>query len=118
LFFHQEKSGNWEVYITDKNGKNEKNITNDRASDIEPIFSPDGTKVLFTSYNNGDPGIFSIDLNTNNKTKLNTEESDIFQKLKFSPDGSKLIFTRSNNNFEELYIVNSDGSNMKKNSFK
>lgn len=114
FIFSSRKSGNWEVYITDKNGKNEKNITNDRASDIEPVFSPDGTKVLFTSYNNGDPGIFSIDLNTNNKTKLNTEESDIFQKLKFSPDGRKLIFTRSNNNFEELYIVNSDGSNMKK----
>lgn len=49
--------GNHELFLMDVNGANVKRLTfNDPGLDIEPVFSPDGTKIAFASERPGSAG--------------------------------------------------------------
>jgi Tol biopolymer transport system component len=54
---------NYDLFIMDINGKNATRITFDAAFDGLPVFSPEGTKLMWTSKRNGltDPHVFIAD---------------------------------------------------------
>jgi Tol biopolymer transport system component len=77
---------------------------------VEPTFSPDGTKIAFTSYRDGNSEIYvtssTIPVPPMNLTKYPSSDTD----PAFSPDGKKLTFT-SNRFIEwDVFVMNSDGS--------
>ena len=43
------RDGDWEIYLIDADGKNERRITNDIGRSIQPAFSPDGRHLVFVS---------------------------------------------------------------------
>ena len=43
------RDGDWEIYLIDADGKNERQITNDIGRAIQPAFSPDGRHLVFVS---------------------------------------------------------------------
>src|SRR3989304_253551 len=45
IAFGSDRDGNNEIYIMDVDGSNQKNITNNKASDEYPAWSPDGKKI-------------------------------------------------------------------------
>ena len=49
IAFESTRDGNFEIYAMDADGENQTNLTNNAAGDFEPAFSPDGTKIAFTS---------------------------------------------------------------------
>jgi hypothetical protein len=44
---------NWEVYVMNADGSNPTNLTNNPAIDFTPAWSPDGSKITFTSTRDG-----------------------------------------------------------------
>ena len=54
----------------DPDGTNETNLTNDPADDFYATWSPDGTKIAFTSYRDGDPKIYVMNADGSNQTRL------------------------------------------------
>ena len=75
-----------------------------------PVFSPDGNKILFTSYRDGEFGsgyqeIYSMNPNGSDQTRLTTSDCNL-ANYTFSPDSSKIAFICNGN----LSTMNADGS--------
>ena len=59
-----------EVFIMDANGANQTRLTTATGYDMEPVFSPDGTKIAFRSERTGSAEIFIMDANGANQQRI------------------------------------------------
>ena len=57
IVFVSDRDGNWELYVMDVDGQNQRRLTNDTADDFSPAWSPDGRKIAFTSGRDGNDEI-------------------------------------------------------------
>ena len=45
IVFSSNRDGNWEIYVMDADGKNQRNITNKPGDNSSPSWSPDGKHI-------------------------------------------------------------------------
>ncbi len=57
------RDGDWEIYLIDTDGKNERKITSGIGRSIQPAFSPDGRYIAFVSDRSDTFHIYLMDLN-------------------------------------------------------
>jgi TolB protein len=84
-------------------------LTKDNAQAVTPRWSPDGRRILYTSYfRNGFPDIYVIDTASNKR--------DIFVSIKgtntgarYSPDGQRVAMILSGEGNPEVYLANAAG---------
>jgi Tol biopolymer transport system component len=111
IAFSTDRDGNNEIYTMSPRGKDLTRLTNDPASDTEPQWSFDGTKLVFVRA--GD--IFVMNADGSGQTNLtNTPPPSLDVNPTWSPDGSKIAFTsfRDGGFILRLYVMNADGSNV------
>ena len=84
-------------------------LTNNSADDQYPDWSPDGTKIAFTSDRDGDREIYVIDKDGSNPTRL-TNNSARDEHPAWSPDGTKIAFRSTRDGNGEIYVMDRDGS--------
>ena len=126
----------WKLYesfdIFLKDGDELKQLTNTPGYDAEATVSPKGNKIVFTSLRNGDPEIYTMNLDGSEQTRL-TFETGYDGGPFFSPDGSKIVFRASRTQKEnqmkdyndlvengyvrptalEIFVMDADGKDMK-----
>jgi len=89
-----------EIFVMDIDGSNRRQITGNGASNLCPVFHPNGRQIIFTS-NMNDPDGHNFDLYLVNDDGTGLERVtydatfDAFPM--FSPDGAKLVFASSRN---------------------
>ena len=100
------------IYVMNADGSGITQLTADSAPDVSPTWSPDGGKIAFSrsargiSIMNADgSGITSI-------TEGSASVSD--QEPAWSPDGTRIAFTRSSGGQNDIYVMNVDGSQVRK----
>lgn len=109
LTFINERSGRPEVYTGDLFAGQVRQITRDNALAVTPRWSPDGTRILYTSYfQSGYPDIFQIDLRTMQRTAF-VSLKGTNTGARFSPDGSMVAMVLSGAGNPEIYISNAQG---------
>ncbi|MEJ6501268.1 MAG: Tol-Pal system beta propeller repeat protein TolB [Rhodobacterales bacterium] len=96
---------NKRLAIMDYDGANLQNLTDDRSIVLAPRFSPDATKVLYTSYETGSPRAFLLDLSTL-KRKALAELPGMSFAPRFSPDGQNVVMSASLSGNTDIYMVN------------
>jgi len=93
-------------------GTNKRQLTNTEWKNIQPLWSPDGKKVMFLGnvapYNKDIFTINSDGTEINNLTR--SEGNDWFPS--WSPDGAKIAFQSERDGNIEIYVMNSDGKNI------
>ena len=109
IAFTSNRDGNFDIYIMDYDGSNQKRLTFDAG---DPFISPDGSKLAFTSSRGGNAEICIMDSDGSNQKYLTNNESKDHVPC-FSPDGSKIAFTSNRDGNFDIYIMDSDGSNQK-----
>lgn len=103
-------SNNTEIYLMDADGSNQTNITNHWKSDIQPAWSPDGTRIAFASQRDIiNEDIYVMDADGSNPTRLTTHPQND-KCPAWSPDGSKIAFTSWRDGNFQIYVMNADGS--------
>lgn len=97
---------NGEIFIYDIGSDQLTNLTNSPFFDSDPLFSPDGTKIAFTSDRDGNREAYLMNLDGSSVRRM-TDDPSVDAFPTFSPDGTQLIFD-SNRDWEnvDLYIRN------------
>lgn len=80
---------------------------------IGPRWSPDGSKVLFTSYRSGFPDIYELDLASHQLT-LFASFRGTNSGARFSPDGSRVAMVLSGEGNPEVYVGNAQGRQIRR----
>ena len=123
IAFASNRDGNQEIYVIDAvdadadgNGDNPTRLTNNAAADGYPTWSPDGSKIAFHSWRDGNGKIYVMDAvdadadgNGDNLTRLTNNPAG---GADWSPDGSRILFSSTLDGVSGIYIMNADdGSN-------
>ncbi len=93
-----------EIHLMDYDGHNSYQLTHDKSIALSPAWSPDGNRIVFTSYKDYNPDVYMIDLKKRSYTRisgfigLNTTPA-------FSPDGKHVALTLSKDGNPEIYIL-------------
>lgn len=82
-----------------------------------PAFSPDSRYVLMSFAQNGVTDIYEMDLSTRQTKKL-TSGPHIDTSPSYSPDGEKIVFNSDRGGNQQLYVMNRDGSDVERISFR
>lgn len=85
-----------EIFVGDRDGKNEKRLTNFGCASFAPTFTPDGKKILFSSNkHNCDGRKFELFMINTDGTGLEqvTDFGGFTSFPEFSPDGKTLVFS-------------------------
>ncbi len=80
---------------------------------VGPRWSPDGGKIIFTSYRTGFPDIYALDLRARSlNTLVSLKGTNSGGRL--SPDGSRLAMVLSGEGNPEIYVGNAQGRQIKR----
>jgi WD40 repeat protein len=101
-----DKGGFNDLYIFNTRDESLKRLTNDIYDDRDPVFSPDGKKIVFSSdrssyqkYN-----LFLMDLEKNEISYLTFGNENYFAPV-YSQDGSKIFFTTTLDGIQNIWAI-------------
>ncbi len=98
-----------EIYVTDPDGGEPINITNNPAADYAPAWSPDGTRIAFAR----NTDIFIMNADGSNAVQLTNDHLTDFAPT-WSPDGSKIAFgSLYRQPGTGIYVMNCDGGDLR-----
>ena len=107
---HSARNGGG-IYLLDRFGNGVRTLVSRSNWDVDPAWSPDGTRIAFESGITGPVGfytrIFIVNRDGSGLRQLTPETTDYTSDYgpSWSPDGTRLVFSR----FGELTIINPDG---------
>ncbi len=93
------------IAIMDQDGANHRYLTDGAELVLTPRFSPDGKKILYLSYKNNIPQVFTLDLKTNRTNLLGNFPGMSFAP-RFSPDGKNVIMSIAKDGKTHIYEFN------------
>ena len=110
IAFATIRDGFYEIYDMNSDGSDQRRLTFSLGSESEPIYSPDGAKILYNSYSTGDPEIFIMDADGSNPVNL-TGDFGFDDYPSYSPDGTKILFTSNRGGDFDIWRMDANGSN-------
>lgn len=112
--FQSNRDGNFEIYVMDANGGNQRRITNSPSNDITPSWSPDGSLILFATDRDGNWEIYTVHPDGSQPTRLTTPVG-ANTAPSWTADGGKILFVSTRDAVNgELYLMGPDGSNVER----
>lgn len=104
-----------EVYFADYDGVNVRRVTVSRSLNTNPQWAPDGRSIAYTSWRRGAQDVFVSHIFEGRLESPAGGDRRVHNWLPaWSPDGSQMAFTSNRDGNPELYIVDSDGSNVRR----
>lgn len=83
-------------------------------SDFDPAWSPDGTKIAFTSMRDGGMQIYSYDVTTSTLTQLTQLENKVQSRYPaWSPDGQSIVYSAVMWGVPQIWTMKADGTDKK-----
>ncbi|MGV8840719.1 MAG: TolB family protein [Bauldia sp.] len=103
----------YDIYRLTDDDRQLVNLTNTPHSEFDPAVSPDGTKIVYSSFGGpvGNIWIMNID-GTDAHPVIAEPEFQIWQP-EWSPDGARIVFAgRREGEAPDIYVMNVDGTGM------
>ncbi len=104
-------SGHKELYFSDWDGGNLRQLTRDGSISLDPKWSPNCQEILYTSYVRGSASLFAIDMASGQRRQI-IRAGGIVTGGRFSPDGSRIALIMSKDGNPELYVMSASGGGL------
>ncbi len=92
--------------IMDYDGANGQFLTDSNAIVLAPRFSPNGDRILYTSYETGFPRIYLLDVATVGRRILEEQPGTMSFAPRFSPNGQDVVFSLTTGSNTDIYKLN------------
>jgi TolB protein len=102
----------YEIFSMDRDGKNVRRLTKNRAEDGSPACSQDGKRIAFNSDRSGNIDIYVMDVNDGAEKRLTTDAA-IEVTPTWSPDGKWIAFAKLDKRSGyagDIWVMSSDGN--------
>ena len=109
IAFTSGRAGNSEIYVANANGSFPVDVSNDPGADIDPSFSPDGTKLAFASDRDGDNEIYVVNADGSGLQKLTSNAAND-QEPEWSPNGDYIAFRSNRTGNDEIFKMTASGA--------
>ncbi len=84
-------------------------LTTNAVADSNPAWSPDGSRLAFTSTRDGNNEIYTMNADGSDARRLTTSAGADYQPA-WSSDGSRIAFVSERDGNAEIYVMGADGS--------
>lgn len=111
IAFVSERDGNAEIYVAQTDGSGLTRLTNNRADDINPTWSPDGTRIAFASNREGVYHLYVMNADGSGVTRR-TSAPVLKNGLAWSADGKRIAYASYNDSEfggSAIRIADADG---------
>ena len=112
LCFVSVVNGNKEIFISDFDGHNPRQVTHHKSISLSPAWSSDGQWLAYVSYARGKPDIYIKHLAENRGTVINREGMNISPV--WMPGQQKLAAALSFSGNQQIYLLTRNGEIIKK----
>lgn len=122
MFSSWTEENSFDIYLMDKDGKNQRPIVSSLAQEMMADWLPDGNKIVYVLNKEGNREIYVMDIQTQVAIKIPNDSgiSSEFPKWspgepKWSPDGKHIAFlsTTGISNTSQVFIMNADGTDVR-----
>lgn len=112
VVFSWNRDGDFDLFLLDGDTlKVVAQLTDNRASDLSPTWSPDGSQIAFTSNSDSNWDVYVMDIGGKGATRLTT--SDVYEgNPVWSPDGSQIAFVSGREASRDILVMDANGSNV------
>lgn len=104
-----------EIFMVDWDGLNEQAVTSMETILISPSWHPSGRWIAFTSYDQDQPRLLSLDLSRGRLEEISDWPTPA--AVAYSPDGKSVAFSTTRDGNAEIYVARSDGSRPRRLTF-
>jgi hypothetical protein len=91
IVFASNRTGNWEIWLMDWDGANQRRITNHGALSILPSWSPDNERMVYTSFARGTSDMYIINRRGGGRSRVHSNLA-LNTSATFSPIGNDIAF--------------------------
>lgn len=112
IVFSWNRDGDFDLFLMDGDTlRIVGQLTDNRASDLSPSWSPDGDKVVFSSNVSGSYEIYVIDISSGESSILTNNNWDDLYPV-WSPDGNQIAFTSNRDSNWDVYVMDVGGKDV------
>ena len=102
-----------EIWVSDYDGFNARQLTHDRSLALSPAWAPWGTEVAFTTFKRGNPDIYLFDMKRGASYPFSTRPGPNIAPS-YSPDGKWVACALYRDGNSEIYLVSRDAQTLRR----
>ena len=107
IVYVSNESGAADIWITDPDGKNRKQLTANKGASVSPVVTFDGRYIVFVLWEEGKKNVWRMNIDGSKPVQLTTGLYDSFPAL--SPDSRWVVYTALDGPKPSLWRVSIDG---------
>jgi len=113
IAFADDPDGRYDLFTANPDGTGLQNITEDDDTDLNPSWSPDGTRIVFEKEIFGQNDLVLYDLEDGSQTLLFSSPVELEREPDWSPDGSQIAFIDDSvSGISQVWTIDPQGENL------